>query len=258
MPALTCDVCGGKLVMDASREFSRCESCGCEYTVDTMRSMIQALGDVDLNVKGIASVESLIKRARLMCEDGDFNKAQEMIEQALTVDPESGEAYLVALMIDYRCRQEEEVGIYFRDMPQNRNCQKVLRFGDTALKANLEKIVVQGIEVEEFLNREHHDDENATRQPIKWQVIFVDATNNRVLAITKDIISKMPYHQPGGDITWENCTLRSWLNNDFCNTLPAHIESRVAEVVNQNPDNGSVPGGSPTRDRVFLLSIDEC
>ncbi|MDR1421323.1 MAG: toll/interleukin-1 receptor domain-containing protein, partial [Coriobacteriales bacterium] len=40
---------------------------------------------------------SLVKRARLCCEDGDFAKAKDLIEQALNLDPENGETYFVAL-----------------------------------------------------------------------------------------------------------------------------------------------------------------
>ena len=100
-------------------------------------------------------------------------------------------------------------------------------------------------------------EEKLPTAPYQWKVIALDESNNRALAVTKDVVAKMPYHEPGGDITWEGCTLRKWLNNDFYDGLPAHIKSRVVEVVNQNPDNGTIPGGNPTRDKVFLLSIDE-
>jgi hypothetical protein len=49
------------------------------------------------------------------------------------------------------------------------------------------------------------------------------------------------------------------LNGEFYDTLPAHVQSRMLEVLNQNPDNPHhcIAGGSPTYDKVFLLSIDE-
>ena len=95
--------------------------------------------------------------------------------------------------------------------------------------------------------------------PYQWKVIALDESNNRALAVTKDVVAKMPYHEPGGDITWESCTLRQWLNNDFYKGLPAEIQPRVVEVANKNPDNPAygTPGGNDTKDRVFLLSIDE-
>lgn len=40
MKQLVCDVCGGKLIMDKSRQFSTCESCGLEYPIDAMKKMM--------------------------------------------------------------------------------------------------------------------------------------------------------------------------------------------------------------------------
>ncbi|MCL1799493.1 MAG: DUF6273 domain-containing protein [Eggerthellaceae bacterium] len=69
----------------------------------------------------------------------------------------------------------------------------------------------------------------------------------------------MPYHESGGNITWADCTLRSWLHHNFYKSLPEQIKSRVAEVVNQNQNNAEygTAGGKPTKDKVFLLSLDE-
>jgi hypothetical protein len=89
-----------------------------------------------------------------------------------------------------------------------------------------------------------------------WRVLYM---GNRALLITEGIVAKMPYHQYENLVTWENCTLRRWLNDEFYEKLPVQIKKRVVEVTNQNPNNseyGTV-GGVPTRDKVFLLSIDE-
>ena len=86
-----------------------------------------------------ASAAPLVKRARLMCEDNDFSKARDLVEQALNIDPENGEAYLVALMAERQCRQEEQLGeLRVGDLQQSGNYQKAVRFGDKALAARLE------------------------------------------------------------------------------------------------------------------------
>jgi tetratricopeptide (TPR) repeat protein len=292
----------------------------------------------------------LVKRARLMCEDGDFAKANELVEQALNLDPENGEVYLVALMSECQCRQEEELGNLDKPLPVGSNFQKILRFGDDVLKQRLEgyaaaaqanydeqqriKEEAEAARIreeqlvaaimrsdEDFMNGKASDSPEGRQRlrevqaaisslqaqeqslydqrrsfglfagsekrqldaqialvqdqrlgfeqeaqalggqqqqnGLTWRVIGLDEPSQRVLAITEDVIAKMPYHQPGGDITWEGCTLRRWLNGEFYNSLPAYIKPRVLEAVNQNPDNGSVSGGNPTRDRVFPLSVNE-
>ena len=90
---------------------------------------------------------------------------------------------------------------------------------------------------------------------IGWRVLAIE--DSRVLVISEDIIELCPYHNEGVDITWEQSGLRRWLNGDFYNGLPADVNSQVQEVTNQNPDTDNTPGGNPTQDKVFLLSIDE-
>jgi len=80
---------------------------------------------------------ALIKRARLCCEDGDWNKADNLIEQALNIDPENGEAYLVKLIIATRCYLEEQLSLLNASLETVPDYIKVMRFGDPALKKRL-------------------------------------------------------------------------------------------------------------------------
>ena len=43
MEALKCDFCGGRLVMDDSREFATCEMCGTKYMKSTVQQKIQEI-----------------------------------------------------------------------------------------------------------------------------------------------------------------------------------------------------------------------
>lgn len=38
---LTCDICGGTLVMDESRTFARCADCGVQYPIELLRAKVQ-------------------------------------------------------------------------------------------------------------------------------------------------------------------------------------------------------------------------
>jgi hypothetical protein len=93
----------------------------------------------------------------------------------------------------------------------------------------------------------------------EWIVLAVET--DRALLITKDCGLNVRY-QNGDKLwntTWDSCSMRDHLNNNFFNHLPARWQKRVIEVTNENPNNpeyGAV-GGPSTRDRVFLLSIDE-
>lgn len=64
-------------------------------------------------------------------------------------------------------------------------------------------------------------------------------------------------------MTWETCTLRSWLNSTFLNAAFSSEEQKAILTTtmdnSESQGNGqwSVTGGNNTEDRVFLLSYAE-
>ncbi len=95
-------------------------------------------------------------------------------------------------------------------------------------------------------------------EPIEWQVLAVE--NGKALLISTHVLDAKQYHTSLTDVTWESSTLRTWLNGEFYNNTFSDAEkNRIWEVTNQNPDNPEwgTAGGNTTRDRIFLLSIDE-
>ena len=91
-----------------------------------------------------------------------------------------------------------------------------------------------------------------------WRVL--DIQGNQVLLLSDLILEKRAYHKDwAAAITWEQCTMRQYLNNDFYNKLPDADKSRIAQRTVQNPDNTDygTKGGNDTSDRVFLFSIEE-
>ncbi len=91
----------------------------------------------------------------------------------------------------------------------------------------------------------------------EWRVL--DIQNNTALIITENIIEQRAYHNDYKDITWAECSLRKYLNDEFYNKFTPADKSRIIPVINKNPDNqwyGS-KGGTDTRDYIFLLSLEE-
>ncbi len=91
----------------------------------------------------------------------------------------------------------------------------------------------------------------------EWRVL--DIQNNTALIITENIIEQRAYHNAYKDITWAECSLRRYLNDEFYNKFTPADKSRIIPVINKNPDNqwyGS-KGGADTRDYIFLLSLEE-
>lgn len=98
--------------------------------------------------------------------------------------------------------------------------------------------------------------------PIKWQVLSYDNTNNRALLMSFDGLDNQPYNTESKDVTWETCTLRSWLNNDFLNkAFTAQEQDAIATITvdnsNEQDMNSKGNGGKGTQDKIYLLSYAE-
>jgi len=90
-----------------------------------------------------------------------------------------------------------------------------------------------------------------------WRVLEVNADS--VLVITEDIVEKKEYHNEKVAITWAKCSLHKYLNSKFYNTF-ANDEKKLILTANvKNSDNYRFgrSEGSNTKDKIFLLSIDE-
>ena len=94
--------------------------------------------------------------------------------------------------------------------------------------------------------------------PIEWLVLESDGET--ALLISRYALDAEPYNNKLIDTTWEKCTLRRWLNNDFYNRAFSAEEKKtilVSDVsADKNPRHDTDPGNA-TKDLVFLLSIVE-
>ena len=95
--------------------------------------------------------------------------------------------------------------------------------------------------------------------PYKWQVL--DVQDGKALLLMDGLL-KNPrrYHDKFEPVTWENCSLREWLNKNWlARKFSCREQAAVAAIEPGNSDNPEygTHGGKSTIDRVFLLSIDE-
>jgi hypothetical protein len=91
-----------------------------------------------------------------------------------------------------------------------------------------------------------------------WQVLAVEE-GHRALIITQDIVDLRWYHHQFVDITWADCALRQYLNQEIYSTFSQDEKARIIEVTNKNVDNPwfNTKGGADTTDHLFLLSLEE-
>ena len=99
-------------------------------------------------------------------------------------------------------------------------------------------------------------------EPIEWTVL--DVRDGKALLISRELLDAKWYNSAYDSVTWEQSSLRAWLNDAFLNT--AFTKEERGAIALTDVDNSDVQGnstftnshgGNDTRDYVFLLSRRE-
>ena len=112
-----------------------------------------------------------------------------------------------------------------------------------------------------FGHYEQDNDLDNGPEPVDW--IVLDVQDGKALLLSKYGLDDIPYNTDWADISWEECTLRTWLNSDFLNS--AFTAEEQSAILTTDVDNSSAQGnsewstsgGNNTQDQVFLLSCVE-
>ncbi|MGN0325723.1 MAG: DUF6273 domain-containing protein [Lachnospiraceae bacterium] len=220
-------------------------------------------------------------------EEVDYEQAIAYFEEAIKIDPKSEEAYLG--LADIYIEQEEygkaaevlEEGLAQTDSEAIGNklweAKELMaeETVETAVEELAEEAVVAG-------KRVPYEDEMATiadasvgdivywgsyeqdndltngTEPVEWYVL--DKVDGEATLLAVYLLDCQPYHEMYEEITWENCTLRSWLNSEFYNTAFSEEEQAVianTNVVNEDNPQFDTEGGNDTVDKVWLLSLGD-
>ena len=95
-------------------------------------------------------------------------------------------------------------------------------------------------------------------ESVLWQVL--DIQNGKALLLSLYGLDTMAYHWDDTSVTWENSSLRAYLNSNFYNGVFDNSERQsIAQtwIANKSSAAYGTFGGNDTFDNVFLLSIDE-
>ena len=130
------------------------------------------------------------------------------------------------------------------------------------------------VAIGEYVTFGHYEQDNdysdgKGNDPIEWLVL--DHQDGRTLLIARCALKEINYNDTMGDITWETCTLRTWMNDEFYNEAFTDEEKAIIALThNVNNDTsdelwapymGDYPvvtdGGNDTDDYVFCLSAQE-
>ena len=100
-------------------------------------------------------------------------------------------------------------------------------------------------------------------ESIEW--IVIDVAGNKAMLLSKYVLDCQPYNTKGKAISWEKCSLRSWLNKNFLNA--AFTKEEQAAILSTNVDNSKFQGdenyswtyvdGNNTKDKIYIISYKE-
>lgn len=109
-----------------------------------------------------------------------------------------------------------------------------------------------------FGSYEQDGNKDKGKEPIAWQILAKE--DNKILIVSKYGLDYKEYSDERENITWENCTLRDWLNSTFMDSAFSKDEKSQVQVTtvksDRNPKYDTNPGNN-TEDKIFLLSIQE-
>ena len=105
---------------------------------------------------------------------------------------------------------------------------------------------------------EQDNNKSNGKEAVEWRVL--SKTENKMLLISEYALDCQPYNRSCKDITWEKCSLRTWLNNEFYNIAFCADEQAIIETTYVSADENpyrmaDTSPGNATRDKVFLLSM---
>lgn len=108
----------------------------------------------------------------------------------------------------------------------------------------------------------NYEQDNKTangKEEIEWKVLDKDE-NGKMFVISRYALDCRHYHSKIEQVTWEASDIRHWLNNDFYSTAFTKSErAKIKTTTLENRDSADfgTDGGNNTKDKIFLLSIDE-
>ena len=128
------------------------------------------------------------------------------------------------------------------------------------LRFIITKESLENIAIGDYIKFGAYEQDNVDngKEIIEWLVL--DMCEDKALIISKYAIDCQPYNNKYTDVTWGTCSLRKWLNNEFCNLAFSAQEKELIYTTTMTLNNNPISSTSvenPKQDKVFLLSILE-
>lgn len=160
--SLTCPNCGGNLQVEEGRDEYFCNYCGARVIRE--KQYVEVSGTV--NVDGIATVDSIVERAFMEISDGNFSKADSLLDKALTAAPQKWNAHLGKLLCKLNLKSVDELINADKSLTEFEDFNRAVSYAPAEEK---EKINRLNLEVNSKLKAEN----DSWHKTLKAAIIFV-------------------------------------------------------------------------------------
>ncbi len=106
-----------------------------------------------------------------------------------------------------------------------------------------------------FGSYEQDNNTNNGKEAIEWRILT--KRDGKILVVSEKALDCQPYNLTKTDTTWEECSLRTWLDESFFkDAFSSDEQNLIVETTNEPDRIGSwvTHGGQYTQDKVFILS----
>ena len=195
-------------------------------------------------------------KAMNLLESGDYDSAYALLEEISDNETIASSKYDRAIKCidsgDY-----ESAYILLKDISYKDSKEKCAN-----IKTKYNRILMRKAAVGNKITFGTYEQDNDTSngaEDIEWLVLAKE--NNKILVISDKALDCQRYNAIHKEITWEQCSLRKWLNDSFLNTAFSEEERALIQSTtvsaDKNPQYQYRNPGNATTDKVFLLSINE-
>lgn len=196
-----------------------------------------------------------LNKAMSMLDSGEYDSAYALLEEIGNSEAINSNKYDRAMQYidsgDYESAYKLLDGLSYKD-----SYDKLLSIKPKYQQISISK-AIRGNSV--FFGSYEQDNISSNgKEDIEWSVLAKE--DNRVLLISKYALDRKSYNADYGDVTWETCSLRQWLNGTFLNDAFSTEEQALIQDTYVSADANSeydTNPGNATTDKVFLLSINE-
>lgn len=272
MKEFVCDVCGSTEIVKRDSNFV-CQHCGMKYTVDEIRRMMLNEPEKESDCDGAADCTSKenvpfedsnvsIVKSDLEKNDDDRLKSKNKKMRRIVILAVVAVVVVAFISIKFIVPASEyNNAMDLMEAGKYTDAYELFdKLGDYKDSQSQKAVALEYIKKEQLEKCKTGD------------VIFVgnnywivldrkemSSGESRIFLIAKDCVATGDYGSSSSSPTWENSSVRKWLNDTFIKGFSAREKGQIMVTKVENTGNleYGIEGSAATYDRLFLPSIEE-